>query len=94
MFQWKCSNEVSTKEVTLVPVLFFRYGLHKKLSDHYFGDPLNTSTTGRQKEVLEGDQGDRQYTLIDNDNLYMEPRLLKQDNTCTWLSLNRLRILD
>ena len=47
MFQWKCSNEVSTKEVTLVPVLFFRYGLHKKLRDHYFGDPLKTSTTGR-----------------------------------------------
>ena len=30
-----------------------------------------------QKEVLEGDQGE-QYTSIDNDNLYAEPRLLKQ----------------
>ena len=30
-----------------------------------------------QKEVLKGDQGE-QYTSIDNDNLYAEPRLLKQ----------------
>ena len=30
-----------------------------------------------QKEVLEGDQGE-QYTSIDNDNLYAEPRQLKQ----------------
>ena len=30
-----------------------------------------------QKEVLEGNQGE-QYTSIDNDNLYAEPRLLKQ----------------
>ena len=30
-----------------------------------------------QKEVLEGDQGE-QYTSIDNNNLYAEPRLLKQ----------------
>ena len=29
-----------------------------------------------QKEVLEGDQGE-QYTSIDNDNLYVEPRQLK-----------------
>ena len=47
MFQWKCPKEVSIKQVTLVPVLFFRYGLHKKLRDHYFNDLLNTSTTGR-----------------------------------------------
>ena len=78
MFQWKCPNEVSIKQVTLVPVLFFRYGLHKKLRDHYFNDLLNTSTTSRpEKKVLEGDQGE-QYTLIDNDNLYAEPRQLKQ----------------
>ena len=30
-----------------------------------------------QKEVLEGDQGE-QYTLIDNDDLYAEPRKLKE----------------
>ena len=30
-----------------------------------------------QKEVLEGDQGE-QYTSIDNDDLYAEPRKLKQ----------------
>ena len=30
-----------------------------------------------QKEVLKGDQGE-QYTSIDNDNLYAEPRQLKQ----------------
>ena len=30
-----------------------------------------------QKEELEGNQGE-QYTSIDNDNLYAEPRQLKQ----------------
>ena len=47
LFQWKCRNEISSKEVTFIPVLFFfRYGLHKKPRDHYFSDPPNTSTTG------------------------------------------------
>ena len=77
LFQWKCQNEISFKEVTFIPVLFFRYGLHKKLRDHYLNDPPNTNTTSDPGEVLEGDQGG-QYTSIDNDDLYAEHRKLKQ----------------
>ena len=46
-----------------------------------------------QEEVLEGDQGG-QYTSIDNDDLYAEPRKLKQGNTYTQLFSNRSRISD
>ena len=54
MFQWEYPNEISTKEVTLVPVLFFRYGLHKKPRDHYFDDLLNTNTTSRPGGSVRG----------------------------------------
>ena len=45
LFQWACRNEIPFKEVTIIPVLFFRYGLHKKPRDHYLNDPPNTNTT-------------------------------------------------
>ena len=46
-----------------------------------------------QKEVLEGDQGE-QYTSIDNDDLYAEPRQLKQGQYLYPVILNQSRILD
>ena len=45
-----------------------------------------------QKEVLEGDQGE-QYTLIDNDNLYAEPRQLKQGQYLYPVIFDRLKTL-
>ena len=93
MFQWKYPNDISTKRVTLIPVSFFRYGYIKSLGIIILMIHLTQTQQIDQEEVLEGDQGG-QYTSIDNDDLYAEPRKLKQGQYLYPVIFERSRILD
>ena len=75
--QWKCRNEVSTKEVILYLYYFSGMGYIKSLGIIILMIHIIQTQQVTQEEVLEGDQGG-QYTSIDNDNLYAEHRKLKQ----------------
>ena len=71
LFQWKCRNEVFTKEVTLCLYYFSGMGYIKSLGIIILMIHLTQTQQVTQEGVLEGDQGG-QYTSIDNDDLYTE----------------------
>ena len=57
LFQWKCQNEVSTKEVTLCLYYFSGMGYIKSLGVIILMIHLIQTQQVTQEEVLEGDQG-------------------------------------